>query len=92
MPELFVTPHAIARYRERVEDVPAIAVHHRLNASAFQIAADFGARYVRFAKGQRAVIIDHRVVTILPDGHAPGRLSMERDHLFDDGGQADAQS
>lgn len=89
MPELFVTPHAIARYRERVEDVPAITVHHRLNAPAFRIAADFGARFVRFGRGQRAVIIKYAVVTVLPMDHAPGRLSRSRDHLFDDG-EADA--
>ena len=85
MPELIVTRHAMDRYRERVKDVPDRDIFAHLTNKTFEIAAQFGARYVRLSKGQRAVIIQHRIVTILPCDHAPGRLDPTRDSLFDDG-------
>lgn len=79
MPDLEVTLHAIARYQERVEDVPAIEVVQRLNAPVFVQAADFGAPYVRMTGGQRAVIEDWTVVTILPKDQYRGSFDPARD-------------
>ncbi|MAY19215.1 MAG: hypothetical protein CL955_01165 [Erythrobacteraceae bacterium] len=86
MPELIVTRHAMDRYRERVEDVPDSEIFARLSARVFEIAAEFGARYVRMPQGQRAVIVDHKIVTVLPTDHSPGSLSPYRDYIYDAGG------
>lgn len=83
MPELFVTPHAIERYQERVADVPAIEVHRRLNSPTLLVAAEFGARYVKLGGGQRVVIKEWRIVTILPSNHCAASLSPVRDHLYE---------
>jgi hypothetical protein len=85
MPELYLTRHAIQRYRERVADVPAAEIWRALDCPAVRTAIAFGARFVRLAGGQRLVIEANRVVTVLPRDHAPGRLDPARDHLFDDG-------
>ncbi|MEL6486698.1 MAG: hypothetical protein AAFQ13_06105 [Pseudomonadota bacterium] len=81
MPELFVTPHAIERYQERVADVPAIEVCRRLNSPTCLKAAEFGARYVKLGGGQRVVIFEWRVITVLPCGHWEGRLALAHDRL-----------
>ena len=63
---LHVTAHAIERYQQRVEhcsDDHAIAA---LTCKAVRIAADFGAGIVRLAGGQRVVIDEGTVVTVLP--------------------------
>lgn len=83
MPELTVTRHALDRYRERVDDLPDREIHARLTTAPYQIAAEIG---VRFGAGQRAVIIDHKVITILPQDHAQGSMSLARDHLYFNGG------
>ncbi|MEL7755216.1 hypothetical protein VO57_015110 [Citromicrobium bathyomarinum] len=86
MPKLLVTSHAIMRYQERVENVPAREVCARLNAPVFQRASEFGARYVKLAGLQRVVILEGRVITVLPSGHAPGSLAPSRDALHDGAG------
>ncbi|MAM39312.1 MAG: hypothetical protein CL949_15745 [Erythrobacter sp.] len=83
MPELYVTVHAIERYQERVEDVPAAEITRRLNAPVFQRAADFGAPYVKLSGGQRVVIVDSRIVTVLPRHHSVGSFNPCRDHLYE---------
>jgi hypothetical protein len=73
MPEVFLTLHAIKRYRERVADVPACEIWRALDCRAVRTAIDFGARYVRLSGGQRVVLDENRVVTILPkDFHETG--------------------
>lgn len=86
MPKLLVTSHAIQRYQERVENVSATEVCHRLNAPVFQRAADFGARYVKLAGLQRVVIVQKRIITVLPACHAAGSLAPWRDALHDSEG------
>jgi len=81
--ELFVTPHAIQRYRERVEDVSPLEVDRRLNEPVFIRAAYFGAPFVKLGGGQRVVIKSWRVITVLPSDHVPGSLDRRRDHLFE---------
>lgn len=88
MPKLFITRHAIERYRERVADVPAAAIWRALDCPAVRIAIDFGARFVRLSGGQRIVLCENRVVTILPREYGRGSLDPLRDPLFVDGGPA----
>lgn len=85
MAEVYLTRHAIQRYRERVADVPAVAIWLALDCPAVRIAIDFGARYVRLAGGQRVVLEENRVVTILPREIHESALAPDRDRLFADG-------
>lgn len=85
MADVFLTRHAIERYRERVADVPTAAIWQALDCPAVRLAIEFGARFVRLAGGQRVVIQGNRIVTILPRDHARGALDPLRDPLFDDG-------
>ena len=89
MAEVFLTRHAIQRYRERVADVPAAVIWRALDIPAVRIAIDFGARYVRLAGGQRVVLEENRVVTILPRDIHETALAPGRDRMFADG-EADA--
>lgn len=74
MVELEVSAHAIERYRERVEDLPAIEVARRLTGPIFRRAAQFGAPFVRLPTGQRAVLRDHTIITVLPPLDTYARL------------------
>ena len=85
MPDLIVTRHAMDRYRECVADVSDSEIHRRLSVRVFEIAAEFGAPFVRLGGGQRAVIRDGAVVTVIPSEYAPGRLDPLRDPGATDG-------
>ena len=61
-----VTHHAIQRYVERVSPVTEDEARQALSSKAIEIAADFGARFVRLATGQRICVRDHAVITVLP--------------------------
>lgn len=61
-----ITAHAIIRFRERVEDLPDELVIERLSRPVFQAAAEFGAPYVKLGTGQRVVIRNGVMVTVLP--------------------------
>lgn len=61
-----VTAHAIERYQERVENLSHEAVTERLSCPAVQVAAAFGACFVRLSTGHRIVIKDGDVITVLP--------------------------
>lgn len=63
---LEVTLHAIERYQQRVEDVPAAVVVQRLRGPAFDAAMEIGDCSVILPTGARAIIHDRAVVTILP--------------------------
>lgn len=89
MAEPFLTRHAIQRYRERVADVPAAAIWAALDIPAVRIAIEFGARFVRLSGGQRVVLAENRIVTILPSSHWQGSLDPKRDAMHnDEGGHA----
>ncbi|MFN3990027.1 MAG: hypothetical protein ACK4IS_07195 [Erythrobacter sp.] len=90
MDEIFITRHAIRRYQERVADVPAAQIWRVLDCRAIRTAISVGARYVRLAGGQRAVLCENRVITILPKETHESALDPARDPLFDDG-EANAQ-
>lgn len=89
MPEVYLTRHAIQRYRERVADLPAAEIWRALDIPAVRIAIDFGARFVRLSGGQRVVLRENRVVTILPHDRCRGSLARRLDREID--GEADAQ-
>lgn len=76
---LYVTRHAIQRYRERVADVPAAEVWRALDIPAVRVAIEFGARFVRLAGGQRVVLKENRVVTVLPSDHWLDSLDRRND-------------
>jgi hypothetical protein len=69
MADLYVTRHAIQRYRERVADLPACEIWRALDCPAVRAAIAFGARFVRLSGGQRAVIDQNRV-PMAPEGGA----------------------
>ena len=65
---IHVTHHAIERYRERVADLPDAAIVEALSSPTICVAADFGARAVKLSGGQRAIIREHSVLTVVPKG------------------------
>lgn len=75
MNSLRVTRHAIERYRERVACLDDREVCRRLNSSAVRCAAAIGAPFVRLPGGQRIVIVENSIVTVLPRGQSQCRLS-----------------
>lgn len=60
-----VSSKAISRYRERVADVGYDEVIAALTTPVIQKAAAFGAQFVRLGTGQRIVIDNNVVVTVL---------------------------
>lgn len=89
MPDLFLTRHAIQRYRERVADLPAAEIWRALDCPAVRVAIEFGARFVRLSGGQRVVLEENRVVTILPRNRGRAALARRNDRqLNDEGGDA----
>jgi hypothetical protein len=77
---LHVTGHAISRYRERVDPGADFdRAHAALTSAAVVRAADFGAPFVKLGTGQRIVIVEHRVVTVLPADTHRGKLDPSRD-------------
>lgn len=79
MVEPYLTRHAIQRYRERVADVPAAEIWRVLDCPAVRTAIVFGARFVRLAGGQRLVLEQDRIVTVLPSNHFVGSLDRRND-------------
>jgi len=71
-----VTTHAIERYQERVRNVPEEEARAALDSPVINAAASFGAPFVRLPGGQRAVVVDGNVITVLPGGHYPGKMRM----------------
>lgn len=62
---VIVSRHAIARYRERVRDMPDTDIIAALSGPAFVKAADFGAPYVKLGTGQHVVVTGRRIATVL---------------------------
>jgi hypothetical protein len=71
MPDLYVTSHAIQRYQERVCLCSDDDARQALSGAVMVMAADFGAGVVRLGTGQRVLIRDHSVITILPSEAKP---------------------
>ena len=79
MTPLHITAHAIDRYRQRVSNVSIDDARIALTSPAISRAADFGAPYVRLGTGQRIVIVDHVVVTVLPPDVWVGTMGLDGD-------------
>ena len=71
MPEVHVTAHAIHRYQERVCACSDDDARTALTSPAIRTAAEFGAAAVKLGTGQRVLIRDHSVITILPSEAKP---------------------
>ncbi len=63
---MIITSHAIERYQERVANVSDDEARLALASPAVRAAALFGCKYVRLATGQRIVVEDGIVKTVLP--------------------------
>lgn len=81
--EVMVSVHAVDRYRQHVADVAPDAARAAMLTPAVYTAAAFGARFVRLAGGQRLVIRNGAITTVLPADHPRGRLDPQRDHDHD---------
>ena len=68
MPELLITPHAVERYRERVQPVSISEAERALSTRAFQAATDYPRCAVILPSGHRAVMRFGAVITVLPLG------------------------
>lgn len=66
---IVITLHAIRRYRERVEKVPARVVIERLSGPAFEAVNMLGGGAVILPSGHRAICGDGAVITVLPHGY-----------------------
>ncbi len=75
---LRASEHAIARYIERVQDLPRDEVVGILTGASFRAAVRIGARVVRFPGRARALIAYGRnnavVVTVVPERGIPKTL------------------
>jgi len=78
---LAVTQHAIARYRERVKDMPDEIIRAALSGRAFDAAETVGRCSVILPSGHRAIIRNGTIITILPlGGHAFHGRYREREN------------
>lgn len=75
---MIISAHAVQRYQERVANVTEGEARAALNSPAVNLAANFGAPFVRIATGQRIVIENHVVVTVLPSDMKTGKLDPMR--------------
>lgn len=76
---VYVSRHAMDRYRERVADLPDAAIFAELSKPIFEKAAAMGAPFVKLASGHRALIRNEVVVTVLPKETWVGVLRTEND-------------
>lgn len=77
-----VTAHAIERFIERVAAVTPEQAQQALSSPIIRRAIEFGAKYVKLARGQHVVIEGATIVTVLPKEHPIGRMTMERDQRY----------
>lgn len=77
---LIVTRNAMDRYRDHVADLSDREIFAALSGPTFELAAAIGAPFVKLGTGQRAVIRDSTVVTILHAHCSCGLLDPRRDH------------
>jgi len=75
---IHITAHAVLRYRQRVADVSDDQARQCMDTAAVRSAVLFGAPYVRLASGQRLVVQDGAVVTVLPSDMKAGKLDPRR--------------
>ena len=69
MKKIWVSNHAIQRYRERVADLSTLKIEKLLSGPVFEAALAFKCNAVKLPSGHRAVLSeDGVVVTVLPLG------------------------
>ena len=81
-PAIHVTHHAVERYQERVRNLPADQVRELIRAnravqlfmSPLTLSLSKGAPFVRLGTGQRLVLTEGRVITVLPTDHRTAAL------------------
>lgn len=76
---VYVSRHAMDRYRERVADVPDAVIFAALSKPVFDRAAAIGAPFVKLPSGHRALIRGDVVVTVLPKDTWAGVLRTDHD-------------
>lgn len=69
-----ISAHARERYRERVEDIPDADIDLALSGRAFAALDEMGAGAIILPGGQRAVVRNHTIITILPKGYRVHKL------------------
>lgn len=69
-----ISAHARQRYRERVADVSDEAIDLALSGRAFVALDDMGGGAIVLPGGQRAVVRNHAIITILPKGYRVHKL------------------
>lgn len=77
---MYISQHAIERYRERVADLPDDVIRAALNSKVIRLASSIGAPFVKLPGGQRIVVQNAAVVTVLPSEHKTHRLVRYYDH------------
>lgn len=67
-----ITDHAVLRYLERVVGIDMAAVRAEMQTPALAVADEFGAPVLIGRNGERLVIRDGRVVTVIAKGRYAG--------------------
>ena len=75
-----ITAHAVMRYIERVQPCTEDEAIVALSSRAISLAVQFGAPYVRLGTGQRIVIEDGTIVTVLPASYHAGAMRKAREN------------
>ncbi len=68
-----ISDHALLRYLERVKGVDIEAVRAEMMSAALDKAIEFGSRVLIGRHGERLVIREGIVVTVIGKGHMVGR-------------------
>lgn len=76
------TTHAIRRYIERVHDCSEAEAASSLSSPMIELAAKFGAPFVKLSTGQRIVLRGNVVVTVLPADTRSAQLGARGDDRF----------
>lgn len=80
MTPVHITAHAVSRFQERVRNLPEAEVITALSGDLFTRAADFAGKAevrVTLPDGQKVVIHDRSIVTVLPSQHYRPRRKRE---------------
>jgi hypothetical protein len=72
-----ITAHAVSRYRERVAAVSYDEAVAAMDTPFVRRAIEIGACSVKLATGQRLVLHEGRIVTVLEKGYPTQRLGAK---------------
>lgn len=71
-----ITDHAIVRYLERVKGVDMDAIRAEMQSASLAAAVEFGAKVLIGRHGERLVIRDGIVVTVIAKARNAGRTMV----------------